>query len=515
MQINTKVSDKIVRNTVFNGIGYAWGILITILLTPYIITHIGVAKYGVWATLSVLTGYFGLLDLGLGQSFERYIAEYVAKRDTNSINDTVNAGTTFYLLLGIVFLVAGFLLTEFLLKLFRIPPALREDAAFVFRWGLVIFAFTNIFGAFTAVLRGFQRMDLSNKIVLFSTTINAIGAIFFLESGFGLKGLVANQLIVVATGGLASFAVSFNIFPQLDFHPFRFNTNIFSKLASFGLKRWLTSMEEVLIFQTDKIIISRFLGVQIVGLYQIGYSLAEKAFSTVRLLTSAIIPAASELHANSAKDSLKILYFRSTKYLWGIGLPIFLFLAIMATPIIEIWMGKPFPISANILRIFAFTFIAVIPALSSATIAVGIEHPEFQLIGNTCQVVLKLFLIALLLAKTGYWGIILSTLFSGIVSTLYIIRRFHLFFSITIREFQEKTLFLHILGFSLFVSTIFLFLQQYCMTAFFQHLSRNRGLLLLIVEFIIFIAIHGVFLIFRVFSNSDRTIVKKLLNFNI
>ena len=63
------ISQKVIRNTIFNTIGRFWQILIGLVLIPYIVSHIGVERYGIWAIVGVLTGYFGLLDLGAKDSF--------------------------------------------------------------------------------------------------------------------------------------------------------------------------------------------------------------------------------------------------------------------------------------------------------------------------------------------------------------------------------------------------------------------------------------------------------------
>lgn len=54
------ISEKIMRNTKFNALGYFWGILI--ILTPYIIHHLGIERVGMWVIIGVLVSYFGILD---------------------------------------------------------------------------------------------------------------------------------------------------------------------------------------------------------------------------------------------------------------------------------------------------------------------------------------------------------------------------------------------------------------------------------------------------------------------
>ena len=76
MMYRRDLPQKIVKNTIFNIVGRLCGILTVLFLTPYIINSIGVERYGIWAIAVAITGYFGLLDFGLGESFVKYIAEF-------------------------------------------------------------------------------------------------------------------------------------------------------------------------------------------------------------------------------------------------------------------------------------------------------------------------------------------------------------------------------------------------------------------------------------------------------
>src|SRR2546428_12823018 len=69
-------SKKLVTNTFFNFLGRSWSFLIALLLTPYILAHLDVREFGTWVVLSIFISSYNLLDLGLGSSFVKYIAEY-------------------------------------------------------------------------------------------------------------------------------------------------------------------------------------------------------------------------------------------------------------------------------------------------------------------------------------------------------------------------------------------------------------------------------------------------------
>ncbi|UCE20951.1 MAG: hypothetical protein JSV46_01580, partial [Candidatus Aminicenantes bacterium] len=70
-------SRIVIKNTVFNNIGYFWQLLVSLLLIPFIIHRIGMEQFGIWVLLEVIVLYLSFLDFtGIGGAFVKYIAEY-------------------------------------------------------------------------------------------------------------------------------------------------------------------------------------------------------------------------------------------------------------------------------------------------------------------------------------------------------------------------------------------------------------------------------------------------------
>lgn len=149
--MDQSISQKIIRNTIFNAIGRVWGILVALVLTPYIIGHIGIERFGIWAIVGVLTGYFGLLDFGIGTSFVKYISEFYTKKDYEKINHIINTGFVFYAIFAVFIAIVGFIFINPLLTFFNIPKELYNEAVFVFLLGIILFGVSNALSPFGAI----------------------------------------------------------------------------------------------------------------------------------------------------------------------------------------------------------------------------------------------------------------------------------------------------------------------------------------------------------------------------
>ena len=75
--------DKVqaVKNVGSSWVGLGVTIAVGILLSPYIIHHLGDEAYGIWVLVFSLTGYYGLFDLGIRSSIIRFVSKYRALDD--------------------------------------------------------------------------------------------------------------------------------------------------------------------------------------------------------------------------------------------------------------------------------------------------------------------------------------------------------------------------------------------------------------------------------------------------
>ncbi len=434
----TGFANRLIRNTLFNIGGQFWAILIAFFLTPYIIRQIGIARYGIWAMISVLTGYFGLFDLGLGQSFEKFVAEYHTTGEETKLNQVVNSGLVFYGLLGLLMVTVAGLTTEPLVKIFRIPSALRNEAHYLFFWGVVTFSVSNIFRVFAVIQTGFQRMDISNKMSIAVSLLNLAGVLLVLGKGYGIQGLMLNSLAIASISGLASVVIAFRLFPTLELNPGSLSLDSLRTLSWFGIKRWVTSIEDVITYQTDKLLISHFLNVSLVGFYQLGFTVADKAAHLVRLLTSAVVPAASELDTRGQREKIIRLQARGLKYISLLGFPIFSFVMVTAPLLIFAWLGPGYGNSVLVLRLFSLIMMTALLGSISSAIAVGIGRPDFQMLAGGGQAVLNIILSLILVIKIGFVGVVLATLISISISNTYFMVRFYRFVGASlIASFRE------------------------------------------------------------------------------
>src|SRR5262245_57539989 len=412
-------SKKLVTNTLFNLVGRSWTFLITLLLTPYILSRLSVGDFGTWVLLSIFMNSFNVLDLGLGSSFIKYISEFYTYKDFDRINRVLFSGLVFYALLGIVQLSIGLLLERPLFELFHIPPSPR--AYFLV---LLSCALSNVTAMFLSVIKGIQRMDQSNSLEIRISLLNALGAIVFLELGWGIFGLALNALVNVCCGlVLAWFAVR-RIVPQISLG-FNFDAKLLRNMFGYGIKLQVSQICSFICFRVDKLIVSRFLGVAAVSFYEVSSRLASFMRALPLVMISALIPATSELGAR--KDRARILqtYLLASKYVAMLTVAMAVFLALEARSVLTFWLGSGFDNSVILVQILAIGYAANVLGGAASQTGAGVGRPEFDMRGTVLMAVLNPVLGVLLVRQFGAAGAAAGTTLAFLTATLYLLIAFH------------------------------------------------------------------------------------------
>src|SRR5215472_14291131 len=77
-------------------------IVVAFFLTPFVIHRLGDRMYGLWVLVGTFIGYYGLLDLGLGNAITRYVARALGKGDREECGTVFSTALQLYICLGVV-----------------------------------------------------------------------------------------------------------------------------------------------------------------------------------------------------------------------------------------------------------------------------------------------------------------------------------------------------------------------------------------------------------------------------
>jgi PST family polysaccharide transporter/lipopolysaccharide exporter len=142
-------------------------------------------------------------------------------------------------------------------------------------------------------------------------------------------------------------------------------------------------------------------------------------------LTSAIVPAASELNAQQDRAKLLKLYKLGSKYLIFMSTPIACFVVIYAKEIIGVWVGEGFTQSVVVLQILAVGYFFNLVSGTASTIAQGMGRPDLERKYGIAMAILNLCLSLYFIIQIGLYGAALGSALALGLCSLYFMFLFH------------------------------------------------------------------------------------------
>jgi O-antigen/teichoic acid export membrane protein len=268
--------------------------------------YLGKEQFGLWALALQISGYMGLLELGMSSATSRFLANH---------KDEVNGGEYGSLLLtsGLVFAIqgggvalAGTAFSFVAPGLFHIPDAQTSD----FRWVLVIITSLSGFSIATRSLGGplwaFQRMDVTNLLAIM-TLVVGYGALWL---GFSLGyGIYSLAYAGIPTAVLSPLIIGI-VCSRNGYYPARGSWgrprwSLFKKLFSFGKDVLLMALGSQLVNASQVMILSRIAGLDAAATFSVGTKFYTMGQQFVGKVLENSAPALTEIFVRGDRERFK------------------------------------------------------------------------------------------------------------------------------------------------------------------------------------------------------------------
>jgi len=274
-------------------------------------------------------------------------------------------------------------------------------------WIMSLFAFFSSFNQLLySVFRAHEKMGYDASLKIIRMIVLSAGAVYVLKTGMGIFAFgwifVLTEAFVVILGLM---------FEQLKFAKLKFELDIsfikyiFKESLPFGLAFTFGSIY----FYIDSIMLSKMKGDAEVGIYSAGYNLAIAILFIPTVYTSAIYPVMSRYFKEKNKN-LQVIYKKSFKYLYLLGLPISVGTYFLAGRIINIFYGAEYAEATIVLKIVAcFIFIKFVNFLFGITLS-SIDQQRSRTKAMMWTAIMNILLNIILIPKYGFVGASIATL---------------------------------------------------------------------------------------------------------
>jgi|Deesub1362A_J573_1020465.scaffolds.fasta_scaffold00073_85 O-antigen/teichoic acid export membrane protein len=348
--------NLLVKNIGLNYIGQAVLFVVFIFTVPYVVKGLGPDRYGIYAILWTLIGYFTFLELGIGRATTKFVASALGNGKTEEIPRIVLTVFLIMLGLGIIGTIIFFFITPYLVdSIFKVPDLLKEEmkSMFIMASPYIIMLLLQI--QLRGVLEAYQRFDLINFIKIPSQIFTLVIPVIIVA----LNGTLPMLALALVTKEFV-FCLIYMTFCIKVMPPLK----VSNLLTLEGLKTiasyagWLSIAQIIsalLLHNLQPFLIGLILSTTIVTFYSVPYDLVLKLLVIPNNIIVVLFPAFSTLEAASL-DKLGKTFKSALKYLTILILPVSFIGIFFTEEIITLWLGKDFEMSINILRIMMIGF---------------------------------------------------------------------------------------------------------------------------------------------------------------
>jgi O-antigen/teichoic acid export membrane protein len=408
---------RIGKNVFSNWAGYIVNIVVSFFLAPFMVHSLGNAGYGIWVLVGSLTGYLGVMDLGLRPAVVKFVARYRSLDDDLMVNRVVNTILIILSVVAAAVFLASLVLSYFSLDLFNIPAEYHGQFRLV-----IIIVGLNIaasfpFSVFGALLPAIERFDLGNAVQICVFLVRALLLVIFLSFGGGLIAVG----VIVLTASMAEFILkarlSFKHIPSLKLDRHLADRQTFKMIASFSGYAFVINVASRLSLQSDAIVIGAMLSPEAITSFAIGSTMIDYLLTLISYMSTTILPMASAFEAQKNYEKLRQLLVVGTKYCVAIILPISITYVVLGETFINIWMGPQYgPDSAKVLAILTVGYFGFLSQFVANVIFIGLGKLKYLAYLNVGLAVVNLGLSVILVRWLGIYGSALGTAIPLIVS---------------------------------------------------------------------------------------------------
>jgi O-antigen/teichoic acid export membrane protein len=400
---------------VFKNVGSTWIVtLVTVaavyVLTPFTLHKLGDDGYGTWNLITSITGYLGLLVLGVPMASVRYFAEHVADGDVRKLNQAIGSCTALYLLLGGMALVVGLGLYAFF-TLYGIPSPLHHDARWAFAVMVLFVSFGFIALLPTGVLAAHDDFVSRNVIRFWGVLLRVALTVGLLTLQASLTVLALVQLACLVFDFALCWLLIRRRYPEARVQLADFDWSVVRRIFSFSVYVLVLNAGARLSFETDSLVIGAFQDVGSIPYFTVANSFLIYLMEFILAIAAVVMPAATRLRTQGKGAELREVFLKWSKIALSLTMMAGLFLIVLGPRFIAWWINPAFERPAGqVLQILMVSYLIFLPVRGVALpILMGVGKPGLPTIGFLIAGILNLGLSIVLVRPLGLAGVALGT----------------------------------------------------------------------------------------------------------
>lgn len=403
------------RNMFFGIIQKTYQIIIPFVMRTAMIYFMGVQYLGLNGLCTSILQVLNLAELGVGSAMIYSMYKPIAEDNTKRICALLKLYKTYYTVIGAVIAVFGIILTPFIPNLISgdIPSGMNIYILYLLNLAATVLSYWML-AYKNSILQAHQRVDVISKVTMTTSTVQYVlqFLVLWLFKNYYLYVLV--MLVTQVLTNIATAIVASKMYPDYKAEG-KLNKAEVKEINARIRDLFTSKIGAVIVNSADTIVISAFLGLTMLAIYQNYYFILTAIIGFITIIfNSCTAGIGNSLIVETKEKNFNDLKKFTFLIAWISGFCSSCFLCLYQ-PFMKIWVGEELQLPFNVvicLVIYYFIY-EINQLLNMYKDAGGIWHEDrFR---PLVTAIANLGMNLIMVQFWGIYGIILSTVLSTLL----------------------------------------------------------------------------------------------------
>lgn len=475
-----------------------FGCLIQIFYTPFYMKYLGTSDYGINSLVQSLMGYMGMLSLGLGNAMLRYTVRYRAEKKYEAEKSLNGMFLIIFSILMIMSFILGIIIYLNISNLFgnKFTVLELEKTKKIFLIMALNVGLSFPLSVFSTNITSHEKFLFQKSLELIRLIGVPIAGYFLMINGFGIISITILTVTFSIVINLFNVWYAFKLGIQIEFK--NINWKILKEIFTYSFYIFLNIIIDRIYWDTDRIIIGKYIGTNAVAIYSIAsiFNILYMSLSTA--ISGVLFPKVNRIIIEeNAEKKLSDLFIK-------VGRIQYILMALISTgfilygkDFIILWLGR------NYLEVYPITLWIMIPLTIPLIQNIGITILQarnlhaFRSIIYLFIAILNIFISIFLVRNYGIIGCAVTTGISFIIGHIIIMNIYYKKkINIDIYKFWKEI-------FKMSIPVLVVFILAYVLNMFLLEVNVINFL----IKIILYSCVYGISMFFFGINKREKSLI--------
>ena len=418
--------SAIKKGAIISYIAIFLNIAITFFYTPWMIKKIGVSDYGLYSLVHSFISYF-ILDFGLNQAIQRFIAKYRAEDSEDKVEKMIGITTRVYLIIDSIIFVVLFVLYFFISDIFTgLTPAEIERLKGLYIIAGIFSVLSFMFKPMAGAMMAYEYF-VEEKVL---EMVNRVGAVVGVCIALALGADVFALILINGAFSLFTSILKLIVFKRksrLNIQWTYFNMTELKGIFSFSMWTFGFGLAQRLRMSLVPSVLGILSNSSEIAIFAMGMALEGTIYTLSSAINGLFLPTVSRMVHNQNREEVLNLMIRVGRIqLYIIGL-VFSGFVIFGQSFLHLWVGDEFSnVYWVLLLLISINLVSLTQRIADDLVYVENKIKDTAIRIFICSLV-GLGVACLLSPKYGAVGAAIGTAFGLFVYRLIVNVFYHLF----------------------------------------------------------------------------------------